>query len=281
MVVDVSNPASPQHLLTVDTPGGALEVTVVGNLAYVADGNAGLRIFNISNPASPAFVGTVDTPGTANDVAVAEGHAFIADGGVLQVANVSNPAAPVLVGALDVPFSALGVTLDGPVAYVAGGLHVVGIADPENPVILGTIFRPGRSVTVSDNLLYLIDETNGVLVYPLQCNTTTTVDPGGEHAPGAGLRNLLGQNRPNPFHPGHGLTQIQFDVEARTRASLRVFDAAGRRVRLLLDETIAPGSHRVAWDGRNDGGQEVAAGVYFYRLDAGEFSATRRLVKLR
>ena len=65
------------------------------------------------------------------------------------------------------------------------------------------------------------------------------------------------------------------------RISLSLFDAAGRLVRLLLDETIASGSHRVAWDGRNDGGQEVAAGVYFYRLDAGEFSATRRLVKLR
>ena len=281
MVVDVSNPASPQHLLTIDTPGGALEVTVVGNVAYVADGNAGLRIFDVSSPASPAFVGAVDTPGTANDVAVVGGHAFIADGGVLRVANISNPGAPVLVGALDVPFGATGVTLDGPFAYVAGGLHVVGIGDPETPVILGTIFTPGQSVTVSDNLLYLIDEMNGVLVYPLQCNTTTAVDPGGEHTPGAGLLNLLSQNRPNPFHPGHGLTQIQFDMARQAHASLRLFDAAGRRVRLLFDETIAPGSHQVAWDGRNDSGQEVAAGVYFYRLDAGEFSATRRLVKLR
>jgi len=44
---------------------------------------------------------------------------------------------------------------------------------------------------------------------------------------------------------------------------------------------MEPGSHEVTWDGRNDVAQEVAAGIYFYRLDAGEFSATRRLVKLR
>jgi flagellar hook assembly protein FlgD len=60
-----------------------------------------------------------------------------------------------------------------------------------------------------------------------------------------------------------------------------VYDAAGRLVRTVLDETRAAGAQAVNWDGRNARGQAVGSGVYFYRLDAGNFSETRPLVRIR
>ena len=64
-------------------------------------------------------------------------------------------------------------------------------------------------------------------------------------------------------------------------ATLRVFDASGRLVRTLLNSYLAAGRHVVDWDGRDDGGQSAASGVYFLRLQAGGqfLSRTVNLVK--
>ena len=91
----------------------------------------------------------------------------------------------------------------------------------------------------------------------------------------------MAQSHPNPFGSESESSTIGFELALRTPATLRVFDSTGCLVRLMLDDTLEPGAHVAIWDGRNDQGAEVGSGIYFYRLDAGEFSAIRRLVKLR
>jgi hypothetical protein len=89
----------------------------------------------------------------------------------------------------------------------------------------------------------------------------------------------LGQNFPNPFNPR---TTIQFTLAAPVPVLLEIYDAAGRRVRRLIDgRLMIKGSHQVAWDGRDDMGRALAAGVYFYRLDAGDFKETMRMVLVK
>jgi hypothetical protein len=87
-------------------------------------------------------------------------------------------------------------------------------------------------------------------------------------APG-GLRVTAVQ--PNPFNPA---TLVLYEVPARGEASLRVYDASGRCVRVLVDGVLAAGSHVAAFDGRNDAGRDLASGTYFLRLTAdGETTA--------
>ncbi|MBL7075271.1 T9SS type A sorting domain-containing protein [candidate division KSB1 bacterium] len=62
---------------------------------------------------------------------------------------------------------------------------------------------------------------------------------------------------------------------------LRVFNVMGQEVVTLTDGFRKPGSYRVFWDGRNSGGNTVASGVYFYRLDDGNFSQTKKMLLLR
>ena len=91
--------------------------------------------------------------------------------------------------------------------------------------------------------------------------------------------NHLEQNYPNPFNPQ---TTIAFSLKQRARVRVDVFDVDGALVKSLVDETRAAGSYTdVRWDGTNDVNQPVASGVYFYRLVAGEFAQTRKMVLLK
>jgi hypothetical protein len=87
--------------------------------------------------------------------------------------------------------------------------------------------------------------------------------------------NALRQNYPNPFNPE---TVIEFTLRGadasrgRVPVTLRVYDVAGRLVRTLVDEERSAGVlHAVSWDGRDHAARRVASGVYFYRLNAGEY----------
>jgi flagellar hook assembly protein FlgD len=62
---------------------------------------------------------------------------------------------------------------------------------------------------------------------------------------------------------------------------MAVYDATGRRVRTLLDEDQPAGARDVTWNGQDDRGNPVASGVYFYKMTAGKFSQTRRMVLLK
>ncbi len=88
----------------------------------------------------------------------------------------------------------------------------------------------------------------------------------------------LAPNRPNPFS---SRTSLRFDLPRPGPIVLRVYDVSGRGVRTLADGEFAAGSHTLDWDGRDDGGAPLEAGLYFCRLDAGAAHATRRLVRTR
>ena len=83
----------------------------------------------------------------------------------------------------------------------------------------------------------------------------------------------LQQNYPNPFNPS---TTIIFELPKTAHVNLKVFDILGREVVLLVNERKAPGKYEVKFDGSN-----LASGVYFYRIQAGDFVQTRKLVLLK
>jgi hypothetical protein len=84
---------------------------------------------------------------------------------------------------------------------------------------------------------------------------------------------------PNPFNP---MTTISYDLPEPAKVSLVIYDVAGKMVLTLVAvEDVGAGRHEEVWNGRDDKGQIVAAGVYFYRLDAGEYSETRRMTLVK
>jgi flagellar hook assembly protein FlgD len=93
----------------------------------------------------------------------------------------------------------------------------------------------------------------------------------------AGGTRLLAAS-PNPFNP---ITRIEFELAAAGRVEIAIYDVSGRLVRTLLDEHRRAGGHSVTWDGRDGAGSAVASGIYFYSLNAGTFSQTKKLILMK
>jgi hypothetical protein len=89
---------------------------------------------------------------------------------------------------------------------------------------------------------------------------------------------VLQQNLPNPFNPN---TVIGYYVPERSRVRLEVFDVEGRTVTVLVDGFQAEGAYREYWNGRYADGSEAASGVYFYRLQSGKKTLTRKMILIR
>jgi hypothetical protein len=88
----------------------------------------------------------------------------------------------------------------------------------------------------------------------------------------------LFQNYPNPFNPE---TRIRFELPARGRAQLRIYSVKGQVIRTLIEKDMAAGPHSIRWDGRDDLGQSVASGVYFYSLSTPSVKESRKMILLR
>ena len=88
----------------------------------------------------------------------------------------------------------------------------------------------------------------------------------------------LSQNYPNPFNPE---TTIRFALTSAQHATLTVYNVTGQKVRTLVQGTIQAGQQSVVWDGRDDSGNAVASGIYFYRLSTDEETQSRKMVFLK
>lgn len=85
----------------------------------------------------------------------------------------------------------------------------------------------------------------------------------------------LSQNYPNPFNP---TTNISFSLEQTEKVQLVVFNLLGQKIATLANQVFGAGEHTIEWNGRDDAGQPVTSGVYFYRLDTPGYSQTRKMV---
>jgi hypothetical protein len=129
--------------------------------------------------------------------------------------------------------------------------------------------RDDRPVPVMDRVIHMKRALEFLGNTP---DEPTSVDP-------TFYRNSLSQNRPNPFNP---TTTIEFTLKERANVQLKIYNVAGQLVRTLVNEARTPGEvHTATWDGRNDAGQSVSSGVYFYKLVAGNFVQTKKMVLLK
>jgi hypothetical protein len=89
---------------------------------------------------------------------------------------------------------------------------------------------------------------------------------------------VLYSNYPNPFNP---TTTLQYDLPEDAHVSIMIFDLMGREIRTLINKQQSAGIKSIMWDGTNDLGQPLSAGMYLYRISAGDFHSVKKMVLLK
>ena len=91
------------------------------------------------------------------------------------------------------------------------------------------------------------------------------------------LTQLIG-NYPNPFNP---TTVIRFSLDTAKKVKLEIFNVKGAKVKTIINEKLDAGDHQVLWDGTNQMNHQVASGIYFYKMTAGNYEKINKMLLLK
>lgn len=146
-----------------------------------------------------------------------------------------------------------------PFAYIASDIpdtcHIqISIIGP----VTGSDYHIGSSMLVDNLAFYGTTDVNSFVVQPNAFR--------------------LDQNFPNPFNPS---TEIQFQLPGRVQVRLVVYNTLGQQVKELVNNEMNAGSFTATWDGKNDRGEYVGSGVYLYKLVAGNYLVTKKMVLMK
>lgn len=316
-IFDVSDPAAPTLAGSFNTSGNAFDVHVSGGHAYVAAGGS-MKIIDVSDPAHSSMVGSVGSSETLSHVFVDGDLAYMPGRAAgLQIVDVYDPTAPVIIGWVGAADSANDVVVDNNYIYMAdwnAGLAVVekgcgtfltanfgvdvstGLAPLTvhftdrswgNP--LSILWDFGDGVTSSEQnpqhtyadpgnytvSLMVSDSDSTDTKTVVDCITVRDATSGvGDGVPVLTLYN----NHPNPFNPQ---TVISYHLPSSQRVRLVIYDVRGRPIATLVDGVMPEGRHEAIWRGKNNAGQTVGSGVYFYRLTTAQGSFTHKMMLVK
>jgi len=85
-------------------------------------------------------------------------------------------------------------------------------------------------------------------------------------------------NYPNPFNP---TTTINFSLKTAEKTLLEVYNIRGEKVRTLVDGELQADYHSIVWNGKDNSGKKSASGVYFYKMKAGSYQQTKKMILMK
>jgi len=145
-----------------------------------------------------------------------------------------------------------------PIPYVSNEV-------PDSCQISITIANNNSDSTHAGSVFYIDD---------LAMNTNATAVKDNLHP----LTFKLQQNYPNPFNP---TTTINFEIPVRENVSLIIYNTLGQKLRTLIDGSRSAGHYQVSWDGKDSNGENVSSGIYLYRIKAGFFVESKKMILLK
>jgi hypothetical protein len=235
--------------------GANIDAELDGQPALNADGDDlanvddedGVTFVTLLSPVNPASVDVIVTAPGLLDAWID----FDADG-VWSPAEQIAASLPMVPGLNSVPFNVPGTSSLAFDTYARFRFSTAGGLQPDGPAPDGEV--EDYKVRIEEDLI---------------------TDATGQDAPSSfALHNAV----PNPFNPQ---TTLSFSLPSASHVRLAIYDVRGRLVTMLLDEDRGPGRHDVVWDGRDSKQRPVTSGVYLYRVEAGGFVETKRMVLVK
>lgn len=139
-------------------------------------------------------------------------------------------------------------------------------SNTRNNVIVqqGSFIYNGGLITIPNVKIYEATNTLKLINIPIGITKNSNSIP---------LRFQLYQNYPNPFNP---VTKIKFDLPKSSYTKVSIYDVLGREIAILINEQLKPGTYEIDWDA-----SYFSSGVYFYKLTAGDFSETKKMILIK
>ncbi len=129
--------------------------------------------------------------------------------------------------------------------------------------------QEGTTTELQVSRFCLNEASTGGFAFNVSIGSGTTTHP---------IEFSLAQNYPNPFNPE---TEIGFSLPVDCRVQLRIYNVTGQLVKVLYQKDYPAGAHSISWDGTNMKGENVGSGIYFYRMEAGDFVQQKKMVLMR
>lgn len=281
--------------------GSGKGIFVSDYYAYVADYENGLRIIDISNPTCPVEVAFYNINGHARRVIVYRDVIYLADE-VNGLYMLKNDLLKISFSQTNYDFSTVPVkqskdwntfriTNRDSVSLIIDSVKIdsteFSVSSSRFPITI----KPGDSTQITIRFtpvtagsksatLNVYTNTPYMPVRKIYLSGTsyylTAIDD--QNTKAIPEYFTLHQNYPNPFNSE---TSIQYDLPKRERVSIRIYNVVGKLVRTLIQEEQFPGNYTTQWDGRDDSGRYVSSGIYIYRVQAGGFEKSKKMVFLK
>lgn len=189
----------------------------------------------------------------------------------LKIANINNEENTVIIGLLPQMSAVAKPDLAAGTGPVANLVFTV-----DDPTIKDVTIETFETQNPGHALMYVYHtRDNGALNQYVEFPEFDPITVAMSTVAGAGLPGTyaLNQNYPNPFNP---TTQIAFDLAKSSHVELTIYNVLGQEVTTLVNRDMEAGSHTIEWDASS-----VSSGVYFYRIQAGDFNQTKKMMLLK
>lgn len=296
IIVDSREPMNSRVVTRRSMPGSAYRIAIVDNLGYVAALNGGLQIFDIDNPANPRVIGSHESQGNATNVTVLGNRGYLLDtlAGV-QILDLTNPRRPDPIAEYQTDALPIAAQIRGDHLYLLDQERVQ-IVDVRNRSLVSrpnfqAALRFPSDLAVIGDTVYVTDR-HDLRVFKINeyLFELSVEDPTVFRKPESVSKtaippytNRLGQNFPNPFNPD---TWIPYEIESGAYVTIQIFDNQGLLIRQLEAGHKNAGEYvtranAAYWDGKNEVGESISSGIYFYQISAGDFIASRKMAILK
>jgi hypothetical protein len=286
-IVSVLDPSRPAEVASYHT-GNCQSATLDNEYAYLAidytSAAGGIEVVDVQDPAFPSYVSSLQTRSTAWEIAIQDTLAYVADDYAgLAVISITDPFDPREVSYSDSAYTgnAIGVALSDENVYLASwaeGLRIISVRDPARPQQVGYYDTIAAwDVAVSGSYAYVADDYGGFLILEYY-GPTGIADPADPQEMIPRVFSLS-QNYPNPFNPSTTIEVAVREDHAGT-ATLAIHDVRGRLVKMLFQGSLPAGRRAFVWDGTDNRGLRVPAGIYLCTLRTAALTVTKKMVLL-
>jgi hypothetical protein len=148
------------------------------------------------------------------------------------------------------------------------------IVPPESFLQLNVAFVPTQGGEFSESLTLNTDATSSTVVINLMGEANVVSNDDNVQQAITALKG----NFPNPFNPS---TEIAYSLKEAGKVKIEIYNLKGQLVKTLINDTMPQGEHRITWNGKDQRGNGVSSGIYFYKMKVGGYTGTRKMMLMK